>query len=245
MADKKIIAVVGATGSHGGGLCRAILADTNEGFAVRAILRAPTQDQAKTPTANGTQVNKPTGKILWFEGPVAERFAGAAANADRSQHKRLRGFSSKSSKGRVDDLDIQRGLMGKYAGDLAPKIFISYSHEDRGWLEELKTTLKTFVRNSQLELWDDSRIQAGAPWQTEIEQALKGSDAAILLVSRRYLASDFILDQELLPILRAAKHRGLHVLWIAVSATMYEDSDLNEFQALNDPERYGSKTRTC
>jgi len=41
MADKKIIAVVGATGAHGGGLARAILADPNGGFACRAITRDP------------------------------------------------------------------------------------------------------------------------------------------------------------------------------------------------------------
>jgi uncharacterized protein YbjT (DUF2867 family) len=41
MADKKIIAVVGATGAQGGGLARAILADPNGGFACRAITRDP------------------------------------------------------------------------------------------------------------------------------------------------------------------------------------------------------------
>ena len=39
MADKKIIAVVGATGAQGGGLARAI--DPNGGFACRAITRDP------------------------------------------------------------------------------------------------------------------------------------------------------------------------------------------------------------
>ena len=39
MAEKKIIAVVGATGAQGGGLVRAILADPQGGFA-RARSRA-------------------------------------------------------------------------------------------------------------------------------------------------------------------------------------------------------------
>jgi hypothetical protein len=51
------------------------------------------------------------------------------------------------------------------------------------------------------------------------------------------LGADFIFEQELLPILRAAKKRGLLILWIAVSATMHEDSKLDGFQALNDPSR--------
>ena len=39
MAEKKIIAVVGATGAQGGGLVRAILSDPSGGFAARAITR--------------------------------------------------------------------------------------------------------------------------------------------------------------------------------------------------------------
>jgi len=58
MADKKIIAVVGATGVQGGGLCRAILADPNGGFAVRAITRDPNKDKAKALAAKGAEVVK-------------------------------------------------------------------------------------------------------------------------------------------------------------------------------------------
>ena len=56
MADKKIIAVVGSTGSQGGGLARAILADPNGGFAVRAITRDPSKDKAKALAAAGAEV---------------------------------------------------------------------------------------------------------------------------------------------------------------------------------------------
>jgi uncharacterized protein YbjT (DUF2867 family) len=47
VADKKIIAVVGATGAQGGGLARAILSDPNGGFAVRAITRDIKSDKAQ------------------------------------------------------------------------------------------------------------------------------------------------------------------------------------------------------
>ena len=47
MPDKKIIAVVGATGAQGGGLVRAILNDPDGGFAVRAITRDVLSDQAR------------------------------------------------------------------------------------------------------------------------------------------------------------------------------------------------------
>src|SRR5438876_7451137 len=58
MADKKIIAVIGATGSQGGGLCQAILADPDGGFAARAITRDPNKDKAQALAAKGAEVVK-------------------------------------------------------------------------------------------------------------------------------------------------------------------------------------------
>jgi len=46
MTDKKIIAVVGATGAQGGGLVRAILADTAGAFTARALTRNADSDRA-------------------------------------------------------------------------------------------------------------------------------------------------------------------------------------------------------
>ena len=56
MSDKKIIAVVGATGAQGGGIARAILADKNSEFAVRAITRDVNSDKAKALAALGAEV---------------------------------------------------------------------------------------------------------------------------------------------------------------------------------------------
>jgi len=58
MADKKIIAVVGSTGTQGGGLARAILADPSGGFACRAITRDPSKEQAQALAAQGAEVVK-------------------------------------------------------------------------------------------------------------------------------------------------------------------------------------------
>jgi uncharacterized protein YbjT (DUF2867 family) len=56
LADKKIIAVLGATGSQGGGLVRAILNDPTGGFAARAITRDINSDKAKALAALGAEV---------------------------------------------------------------------------------------------------------------------------------------------------------------------------------------------
>lgn len=56
MAQKKIIAVAGATGAQGGGLVRAILKDPNSGFAARAITRDVNSDKAKALAQLGAEV---------------------------------------------------------------------------------------------------------------------------------------------------------------------------------------------
>lgn len=56
MADKKIIAVVGATGLQGGGLVRAIVGDKSGGFTVRALTRNVNSDKAKELTRLGAEV---------------------------------------------------------------------------------------------------------------------------------------------------------------------------------------------
>ena len=56
MADKKIIAIMGATGAQGGGLARAILSDPSGGFAVRAITRNVNSDKANELARLGAEV---------------------------------------------------------------------------------------------------------------------------------------------------------------------------------------------
>ena len=56
MAEKKIIAVMGATGAQGGGLVRAILDDPSGGFAARAITRDVNSDKAKALRESGAEV---------------------------------------------------------------------------------------------------------------------------------------------------------------------------------------------
>ena len=54
--NKKIVAVVGATGAQGGALARAILQDRNSEFTVRALTRKPDSDPAKELKKAGAEV---------------------------------------------------------------------------------------------------------------------------------------------------------------------------------------------
>ena len=74
MADKKIIAIVGATGAQGGSLARAILADKSGQFAVRAITRNPDGDKAKALKKAGAEIVRAD---LDDEGSLKKAFTGA------------------------------------------------------------------------------------------------------------------------------------------------------------------------
>jgi uncharacterized protein YbjT (DUF2867 family) len=56
MTEKKTIAVIGATGAQGGGLVRAILADPEGPFTVRAITRSAASERARRLAATGAEV---------------------------------------------------------------------------------------------------------------------------------------------------------------------------------------------
>src|SRR5258708_14763462 len=56
MTEKKIIAVVGATGAQGGGLVRAMLADPAGPFTARALTRNADSDRARELASQGVEV---------------------------------------------------------------------------------------------------------------------------------------------------------------------------------------------
>jgi uncharacterized protein YbjT (DUF2867 family) len=56
VSERKVIAVVGATGAQGGGLVRAILDDPAGGFAVRALTRNPDSAGARELVELGAEV---------------------------------------------------------------------------------------------------------------------------------------------------------------------------------------------
>ncbi len=109
MAEKKIIAVVGATGAQGGGLVRAILSDTRGDFTARALTRDVNSDKAKQLVKLGAQVVKADVDDLeslksafkgaygaycvtffWAHFSPEKELAEARAMAEAAKHARLR-----------------------------------------------------------------------------------------------------------------------------------------------------------
>jgi hypothetical protein len=110
------------------------------------------------------------------------------------------------------------------------KVFVSYSHRDREWLERLLEHLAVLERWGLVHPWSDTRIGAGADWQGEIDDALGQSKVAVLLVSPAFLASRYIWEKEW-PKIRAHRAQGLEVLPLVVRACAWRlDKELREMQ---------------
>jgi hemoglobin-like flavoprotein len=100
------------------------------------------------------------------------------------------------------------------------KIFVSYSHKDSVWLERLRGQLGAGIYKEAFEIWSDLAIETGANWKEQIQAAIASSRIALLLVSKHFLASDFIINDELPSILRlnesneAGGPEGLNIWWV-------------------------------
>ncbi len=116
--------------------------------------------------------------------------------------------------------------------EMAKSLFISYSHEDEKWLHELRKWLKPLEQQDLITIWDDMELKAGDDWRDKIEEALDSAKAAVLLISQDFLSSDFIINNELPPLLDNAKEKGLNIFWIAVSPSTVDDTEISKYQAV-------------
>ena len=110
------------------------------------------------------------------------------------------------------------------------QVFISYSHKDNKWREDLDTHLKPYLRGNSIVSWSDQQIAPDSKWFREIQSALANSNVAVLLVTPDFLASDFIHEHELGPLLKEAEQRGVKILWVPVRESAYKQTPLKNYR---------------
>lgn len=94
------------------------------------------------------------------------------------------------------DLDEQRSIDAAGIRH-AKSVFLSYSHKDEKWRDQLETHLKLLQRQNVIRAWTDRKILPGMEWDKEIDRNLNAADIILLLVSADFLASDYCWDIEI------------------------------------------------
>lgn len=116
-------------------------------------------------------------------------------------------------------------------------VFVSYSHKDTEHLRRLQVHLRPLKRWLELKVWDDTQLKGGDKWKDTIRKELSSCSVAILLVSADFLASEFIADNELPPLLQKAKEDGVRIIPLIISPCLFSSHpDLHQFQAINSPD---------
>ncbi|MCB1807493.1 MAG: TIR domain-containing protein, partial [Candidatus Competibacteraceae bacterium] len=113
------------------------------------------------------------------------------------------------------------------------KIFISYSRQDQDWLDRFRTMSKPLINSQYLEVWSDKNIDAGQQWREQIKTALASAKVAVFLVSPDSLASRFIMEDELTPMLEAeARGENIAITWFQLRHCLYKETPLEPYQRL-------------
>jgi len=115
------------------------------------------------------------------------------------------------------------------------KVFISYSHSNRNWLDLLLGHLKPF--NMEGLVWNDQAIRPGEQWLDEIEKSLNSVKVAVLLLSREFMASEFIQEKELPRFLGPAENGEVIILPVLISACNWEHTSIYKFQSPHNPKK--------
>jgi WD40 repeat protein len=115
-------------------------------------------------------------------------------------------------------------------------VFISYSHRDKVWLDRLLIFLKPYMRQD-LKVWADPYIEVGGEWRRNIDTALTRCCVGVLLLSPDFLASDFIYDQELPPLLKEAGTGAITLAIVPITSSPYETTQLESRQFVHPPDK--------
>lgn len=92
-----------------------------------------------------------------------------------------------------------------------PLLFVSYSHKDAKDVDSVITHLRALKNAGKVQLWSDDRLRGGDVWSVEIDRQIQIAKIFVLMLTRDYLASDFIMNVEREKIMAKGNHEKICV----------------------------------
>src|SRR5260221_3923998 len=92
--------------------------------------------------------------------------------------------------------------------------FISYSHRDEVFRQELETHLAPLRRQGLLSVWHDRRITPGDHLDDAISENLESADLILMLISADFVASEYCYAREMTRALERNQARAARAISI-------------------------------
>ncbi|KPA09710.1 ATPase AAA, partial [Candidatus Magnetomorum sp. HK-1] len=100
------------------------------------------------------------------------------------------------------------------------KIFISYCHKDKTFLDKMIEYLDILKLNN-IDYWFDEKIRTGDDWPFEIQTAIETAHLSICLLSNSFLGSSFIQELEF-PALQAKHKEGMVLFPVLIKKCLWK-----------------------
>lgn len=121
----------------------------------------------------------------------------------------------------------------KFIGGIAgPSLFISYSHKDETFRDELRGALTPYERTGDLTVWDDTCLVPGQVWDSQILEKLDRAKIIVMLLSNDFIRSEYCFTREMQRAREREKDGECVIVPIVVRACAFHKLELGQLQAI-------------
>ena len=114
------------------------------------------------------------------------------------------------------------------------KVFISYSHKDESFKDELVEHLSGLKRNGIIHEWHDRALVAGDIWDDSIKKNMEESQIIIFLVSATFMKSNYINDVEIKTAMQKYENGEITIATVHIRPCDFGSLSLRKFQAMTE-----------
>lgn len=111
-------------------------------------------------------------------------------------------------------------------------MFLSYSHKDKRFRDDLTTHISLMLRQGLITSWNDRNISAGDEWAREIDEHLDTANIILLLISADFLASDYCYDLEMQRAMQRHERHEARVIPVILRPCQWHEAPFGKLQAL-------------
>ena len=111
-------------------------------------------------------------------------------------------------------------------------LFICYAHANERMVRQLIPSLKVLARRGYVAPWRDTDLVPGEDWDETIKERLSASQVILFMVSREFLASDYITQEERPLAMALMKETKAVVVPVLLSACLWRDEDFAKLENL-------------